>query len=49
MTEQQPNTLIARLAKLLENFTARQKPATQDAIAKGLRVVNDLLSRLRKK
>jgi hypothetical protein len=47
--EQQPNTLVARLAKLLEDFTARQKPATQDAIAKGLRVVNDWLNRLQKK
>jgi hypothetical protein len=41
--------MVARLAKLLEDFTARQKPATQDAIAKALGAVNDWLARLRKK
>jgi hypothetical protein len=42
-------TLVARLAKLLEDFAARQKPETQAAIAKALGVVNDWLSRLLKK
>jgi hypothetical protein len=45
----EPPTLIVRLATLPEDFTARQKPATQDAIAKALGVVNDWLSRLQKK
>jgi hypothetical protein len=49
---QQPQsepTLIARLAKLLEDFTARQKPAAQDAIAKALSAVNNWLARIQKK
>jgi hypothetical protein len=45
----EPPTIVARLAKLLEDFTVRQKPATQDAIAKALGVVNDWLNRLQKK
>lgn len=45
----EPPTLVARLAKLLEDFTARQKPEMQAAIAKALGVVNDWLARLRKK
>jgi hypothetical protein len=47
--EQQPNTVVERLARALQDFTARQKPATQDAIANALHVVNDWLSRLQKK
>jgi hypothetical protein len=45
----EPPALVARLAKLLEDFTARQKPETQAAIAKALGMVNDWLAGLRKK
>jgi hypothetical protein len=43
-----PPTLVARVAKALEDFTAQQKPTTQAAIAKALGVVNDWLARLLK-
>jgi hypothetical protein len=45
---QQPSALTARVAKLITEFTERQKPSTQAAIGKALGVVNDLLSRLQK-
>ena len=45
----EPPTIVARLAKLLEDFTVRQKPATQDAIAMALSAVNDWLARIQKK
>jgi hypothetical protein len=45
----EPTTLTARLAKLLEEFTARQKPGTRVAIAKALGMVNNWLARLQKK
>jgi hypothetical protein len=45
----EPPTLVARLAKLLEDFTARQKPATRAAITKALGRVNDWLAALQKK
>ena len=45
----EPPTLIARLAKLLQDLTARQKPATQDAIPKALGAVNNWLARIQKK
>jgi hypothetical protein len=47
--QSEPSTLVARLAKLLEDFTMRQKPETQAAIAKALGVVNAWRSRLQKK
>jgi hypothetical protein len=46
---EQPPTIVARLAKLLEQFTEQQKPNTQAAIARVLSVVNVLLSRVQKK
>ena len=46
---EQPPTLPARLAKLFAEFTERQKPSTQAAIARALGVVNEWLSRLQKK
>jgi len=46
--EQSP-TLVARIARLLTEYTERQTPNTQAAIARALILVNAWLSRFQKK